>query len=114
MLYLRNKGIRFWNRWSSIGRLVNNGPMPNWNRPRRLPKRQPKKGAPKRPSKRNRPGNQTRLGRQLITGLDFEALEMAAGRQTLRLAAHSLEQRLNTATGPCSLITDQWSVGEKS
>jgi hypothetical protein len=26
----------------------------------------------------------------------------AAGRQTLRLAAHSLEQRLNTATGPCS------------
>ncbi|PYU81176.1 MAG: hypothetical protein DMG50_17140 [Acidobacteria bacterium] len=31
--------------------------MPNWNGPRQLPERRPKKEAPNRPSKRNRPGN---------------------------------------------------------
>jgi hypothetical protein len=33
-----------------------------------------------------------------IADLDFEALEMAARRQSLRLAARALEQRLNTDT----------------
>ena len=31
----------------------------------------------------------------MVGELDFEALEMAARRQVLRLAAHALEQRLN-------------------
>ena len=44
-----------------------------------------------------------------MADLDFEALETAARRQALRLAAHALEQRLNTDTSdyagpelPCS------------
>src|SRR5580700_2353951 len=41
---------------------------------------------------------ETLLGRQSIADLDFEAIEMAARRQTLRLAARALEQRLNTDT----------------
>jgi hypothetical protein len=49
------------------------------------------------------------LGRQSIRDLDFEAVEMAARRQALRLAARALEQRLNADTSdhvgpelPCS------------
>src|SRR6266536_439288 len=49
------------------------------------------------------------LGRQAIRDLDFEAVEMAARRQALRLAAYALEQRLNADTSdhagpelPCS------------
>ena len=49
------------------------------------------------------------LGRQAIHDLDFEAVEMAARRQALRLAARALEQRLNADTSdhvgpeaPCS------------
>ena len=49
------------------------------------------------------------LGRQAIQDLDFEAVEMAARRQALRLAARALEQRLNADTSdhagpevPCS------------
>src|SRR6516165_7843450 len=38
------------------------------------------------------------LGRQSITDLDLEAVEMAARRQALQLAARALEQRLNTDT----------------
>jgi hypothetical protein len=38
------------------------------------------------------------LGRQSIEDLDFEAVEMAARRQALRLAARALEQRLNADT----------------
>src|SRR5260370_34654533 len=38
---------------------------------------------------------ETLFGRQSIAELDFEAIEMAARRQTLRLAARALEQRLN-------------------
>jgi hypothetical protein len=38
------------------------------------------------------------LGRQSIRDLDFEAVEMAARRQALRLAARALEQRLNADT----------------
>ena len=41
---------------------------------------------------------ETLLGRQSIADLDFEAIEMAARRQTLRLAARALEQRLNSDT----------------
>src|SRR6266851_5594293 len=41
---------------------------------------------------------ETLLGCQSIADLDFEAIEMAARRQTLRLAARVLEQRLNTDT----------------
>ena len=35
------------------------------------------------------------LGRQAVADLDFEAVELAARRQALRLAAWALEQRLN-------------------
>jgi len=49
------------------------------------------------------------LGRESIRDLDFEAVEMAARRQALRLAARALEQRLNADTSdhtgselPCS------------
>src|ERR1700736_2912055 len=38
------------------------------------------------------------LGRQAVADLDFEAVEMAARRQALRLAARALEQRLNADT----------------
>jgi hypothetical protein len=41
---------------------------------------------------------ETLLGCQSIAELDFEALEMAARRQSLRLAARALEQRLNRDT----------------
>jgi len=41
---------------------------------------------------------ETLLGHQSITELDFEAVEMAARRQALRLAARALEQRLNSDT----------------
>src|SRR6267154_1681344 len=52
---------------------------------------------------------ETLLGPQSVADLDFEAVEMAARRQALRLAARALEQRLNTDTSdhagpelPCS------------
>ena len=52
---------------------------------------------------------ETLLGCPSIADLDFEAVEMAARRQALRLAARALEQRLNTDTSdhvgpqlPCS------------
>jgi hypothetical protein len=38
---------------------------------------------------------ETLLGHQAVQSLDFEALEMAARRQALRLAARALEQQLN-------------------
>ena len=41
---------------------------------------------------------ETLLGRPSIADLDFEAVEMAARRQALRLAARALEQRLNADT----------------
>ena len=41
---------------------------------------------------------ETLLGHASIVDLDFEAVEMAARRQTLRLAARALEQRLNADT----------------
>src|SRR5208282_2801727 len=41
---------------------------------------------------------ETLLGRQSVADLDFEAVEMAARRQALRLAARALEQRLNADT----------------
>src|ERR1700752_1414390 len=37
-------------------------------------------------------------GRQAVADLDFEAVEMAARRQALRLAGRALEQRLNADT----------------
>src|SRR2546429_6451722 len=41
---------------------------------------------------------ETLLGPQALAELDFEAVEMAARRQALRLAARALEQRLNADT----------------
>ena len=38
---------------------------------------------------------ETLLGRQATQDMDFEAVETAARRQVLRLAARALEQRLN-------------------
>src|SRR5688572_16628689 len=52
---------------------------------------------------------ETLLGHQAVQDLDFEAVETAARRQALRLAARALEQRLNADTSdhsgpelPCS------------
>jgi hypothetical protein len=42
---------------------------------------------------------ETLLGHQATADLDLEALEIAARRQALRLAARALEQRLNADTG---------------
>ena len=41
---------------------------------------------------------ETLLGHTAPADLDFEAIEMAARRQALRLAAHALAQRLNADT----------------
>jgi hypothetical protein len=41
---------------------------------------------------------ETPLGREVVADLDFEALEMAARRQALQLAACALEQQLNADT----------------
>jgi hypothetical protein len=65
----------------------------------RLPERPTREEAPKRPSKRNRPGNRNPLARQSIADLVLEVLEMAARREALRLAARALEQQLNRHTG---------------
>ena len=54
------QGHKFGCRWSTIGRLVNDGQMPNWKVPRRPPRRL-KKGAPNGPPKANRPGNRNPL-----------------------------------------------------
>src|SRR5438270_449483 len=45
--------------------------MPNWNGPRQLPERRPKKGAPNRPSKRNRPGDRRPLSTPVDRRLGF-------------------------------------------
>src|SRR6267154_1211823 len=67
-----SKGINFGNRWSSIERLANNGPMPNWNGPQQLPER-PKKGAPNRPSEGNHPGNRNTHREPVDRGLGFRS-----------------------------------------
>jgi hypothetical protein len=75
--------------------------MPNWNGPRQLPQGPPKKGAANRQTDLQSEivrEIQTLLGCPSIAELDFEAVEMAARRQALRLAARALEQRLNTDT----------------
>jgi len=71
-------------------------------------------GGPKRGLPANLQGEilqeiETLLGHQAVQDLDFEALETAARRQALRLAARALEQRLNADTSdragpelPCS------------
>jgi hypothetical protein len=48
---------------------------------------------------------ETLLGCRSIADLDFEAVEMVARRQALRLAARALEQRLNTDTSACGTAT---------
>src|SRR5215470_16951511 len=55
----------------------------------------PKKGLQTELQKEISQEIETLLGRQAVADLDFEAVEMAARRQALRLAARSLEQRLN-------------------
>ena len=67
------------------------------------------KGAPNRPSKRNRPGNRNTVSVPVDRRLGFRSVELAARGQSLRLAARALEQRLNTDTSdhvgpqlPCS------------
>src|SRR2546429_2435059 len=51
--------------------ILNDGRMPNWNGPRQLPERRPKKGAPNRPSKRNRPGDRRPLSTPVDRRLGF-------------------------------------------
>lgn len=52
------------------------------------------------------------LGPQSIEDLDFEAVELAARRQALRLAARALEQRLNADTSDRSGPEQPCSCGE--
>src|SRR5260370_42528819 len=54
---------------------------------------------------------ETLLGCPSMAGLDFEALEMAARRQALRLAARALEQRLNADTSDYVGPELPWSCG---
>src|SRR6516164_10458221 len=96
-------------RWTPTGRPVKNGRMGNWRMWQPPPRRLKKKGL-----QTNLPNEilqeiETLLGPPAVQDLDFEALEMAARRQALRLAAQALEQRLNTDTSdyagpelPCS------------
>jgi hypothetical protein len=52
------------------------------------------------------------LGPRAVADLDFEAVEMAARRQALRLAARALEQRLNADTSDHSGAELPCSCGE--
>src|ERR1700721_3479727 len=68
-----------------------------------------KKGLQTSLQSENRQEIEAFLGRQSISNLDFEAVEMAVRRQALGLAARALEQRLNPDTSdyagpelPCS------------
>lgn len=72
------------------------------------PTRRGPDGFPRGPRKRGLPSGlqneivqeiETLLGCQSLADLDLEALEMAARRQALRLAARALEQQLNGDTG---------------
>ena len=74
------------------------GRTASWRAPQRPPPGRPKKGLPTDLQNEIIQEIETLLGRQSIADLDFEAVEMAARRQALRLAARVLEQRLNTAT----------------
>ena len=56
------------------------------------------KGAPREPESEIAQEIETLLGPQALAELDFEAVEMSARRQALRLAARALEQRLNADT----------------
>ena len=55
------QGHKFRVQVEQIGRLVNDGRMPNWRVLRQLPPRPPKKGASNGPPKGNRPGNRDPL-----------------------------------------------------
>jgi hypothetical protein len=85
------------------------------------------KRASDEPSKRDRPGNRSALRppvhRQPNANFDFEAVEMAARRQALRLAACALEQRINADTSdhvgqelpcPCGSCAQDRSRHEKT
>src|SRR5450759_2289356 len=91
------------------GRPARNGPMPNWSRPQQPRRRRLKKGLQTQLQNDIVQEIEALLGRESIQDLDFEALETAARRQALRLAARALEQRLNADTSdhagaelPCS------------
>lgn len=71
--------------------------MRSWNF-RRPPRGRPKKGLGTEIQSDIVQEIEALLGRQSIRDLDFEAVEMAARRQALRLAARALEQRLNADT----------------
>ena len=72
--------------------------MPNWSRPQQPRRRRLKKGLQTELQTDIIQEIEALLGRQSIRDLDFEAVEMAARRQALRLAARALEQRLNADT----------------
>jgi hypothetical protein len=59
------------------------------------PPRRPKKGLQTKLQKEISQEIERLLGSQAVTDLDFEAVEMAARWQVLRLAARALEPRLN-------------------
>src|SRR5438105_15862275 len=75
--------------------------MPNWNGPRQLPERRPKKGAPNRPSKRNRPGDRRPLSTPVDRRLGFGSTRdggavpgFALGRACAGTTAEHRHQRL--------------------
>src|SRR6516165_10047330 len=95
-------------RWTPTGRPVKNGRMGNW-RMWQPPPRRLKKGLQTNLQNEILQEIETLLGPPTVQDLDFEALEMAARRQALRLAAGAPEPRLNTDTSddagpelPCS------------
>jgi len=85
--------------------LPNNGRCPTGTVPSNFPKA--KKGGSKPPFRMNHPEIETLIGTIPIADLDFEAVEMAARRQSLRLAARAVNngshghQRLWDRNCPC-------------
>ena len=89
--------VSFAAEWMRTGRHAKPGPILNW-KSWPPPLRRPKKGLPANLQNEIVQEVEALLGRPAVQDLDFEALETAARRQALRLAARALEQRLNADT----------------
>jgi hypothetical protein len=74
---------------------VRPGPTASWTAFQRPLLERPKKGLQRRLQNEIAQEIEALLARQSIADFDLEAVEMAAGRQALSLAACALEQRLN-------------------
>ncbi len=81
--------------WRAIGRVVRLGPIGSRRVSQRLRRGDRKRGLSANLQNEIAQEIETLLGSRAIADLDLEAVEMAARRQALRLAARALEQRLN-------------------